>query len=437
MKVGVIGLGYVGLTLSIASALRGIKIYGIENNSATLESIQGGKAHFYEPFIDELLQLCIDRNFFVSKTFEKGQDLDAFIITIGTPLIGDDKKVNYQFLLSSLDALAACYTGKEVVILRSTISVGTTRKIVLPYLSKISGLPESKIKVAFCPERTIEGKAIEELYSLPQVIGANNSESFEMASLFFKTLTDSIIQVPSLEMAELVKLFNNTYRDVHFAMGNAFNEIAQSFGIDGYSAIEAANKGYKRSNIGLPGYVGGPCLEKDPYILSENMPNHNGKNFIINSRKYNESLEDSTLNWVKSNYSPKAIIGISGLAFKGIPETSDLRGSVAVNIARKIVLAGFKVALHDFTAKNEELADLNLGEVSTDFFELVEKAETVLIMNNSKRYLNIDKSKLEKVIGSAKYTIFDSWNILPQEIKNIEALDIKTLGNYKILEHDE
>ncbi|MEM9363423.1 MAG: nucleotide sugar dehydrogenase [Bacteroidota bacterium] len=430
MKVGIVGLGYVGLTLSIASALRGIKVFGIEKNKKTLETIKQGKAHFYEPHINEFLELCINRNLFVEDSFTENLELDGFIITIGTPLNPTTGKVNYDYLLSALESISANYSGKEWIVLRSTISVGTTRKIIIPYLAQISGVEPDKVRIAFCPERTIEGKAIEELYSLPQIVGGNNEESFELAANYFNKLTNNIVKVPSLETAELVKLFNNTYRDVHFAMGNAFNEIAQSFGIDGYLAIEASNRGYARSNIALPGYVGGPCLEKDPYILSENMPDHNGKNFVVNSRKYNESLEESVLTWVTNNFPNTTIIGMSGMAFKGVPETSDLRGSVAVNIARKIKKMGYSIFLHDYVADINEMTDLNLGDIETDFYSLVEKTSVILIMNNNPNYRTIDFDKI--IANNSRKYFLDSWNVLDGMSDEEKKISVKTLGDYMI-----
>ncbi|MGD1945402.1 MAG: nucleotide sugar dehydrogenase [Croceivirga sp.] len=430
MKVGIVGMGYVGLTLSIASALRGIKVYGVEKNKKILDSIKKGRAHFYEPHIDEFLELCINRNLFVDEGFSEDLDLDGFIITIGTPLNPQTGKVNYEYLLSALEGISKNYTGEEWVVLRSTISVGTTRKMIIPHLAKLSGKSPEEIKVAFCPERTIEGKAIEELYSLPQVIGGNNEESYELAAGYFKKLTTNIVKVPTLETAELVKLFNNTYRDVHFAMGNAFNEIAQSFGIDGYLAIEASNLGYQRSNIALPGYVGGPCLEKDPYILSENMPDHNGKNFVVNSRKYNESLEESVSEWVSSNFEKDQVIGMSGMAFKGVPETSDLRGSVAVNIARKIKSMGYEIVLHDFIADSNEMSELGLGPTENDFYKLVAKSDGILIMNNNPNYKKIDSEKI--ISENSNKHFLDSWNASSLVANSEKNILVHTLGDYKI-----
>ena len=280
-NVGVIGLGYVGLTLSIIAAKKGLNVYGIENNKDTLTSIKSGKAHFFEKGLDNALSNVLGKKLFIDEKFDKKINFDYFIFTVGSPLYPETKVHNTDYVADAIASIEDFYTGNELVILRSTVSVGVTRKIVLPLLSKISGVDQEKILLSFCPERTIEGDALSELITIPQIIGPNNEESFNKSEELFRQITPTVLRVESLEAAELVKLFNNTYRDIHFSIGNYFNEIAQSFGINGVNLIETANYQYNRSSIAKPGLVGGPCLEKDSYILVNNMVNSRGKDFVL------------------------------------------------------------------------------------------------------------------------------------------------------------
>ncbi|MEM8938854.1 MAG: nucleotide sugar dehydrogenase [Bacteroidota bacterium] len=435
MKIGIVGLGYVGLTLGIASAIKGIDVVGVEKNKKILDSLRKGKAHFYEPGINNHLNHVLNRNLKVLGGYDHTEEFDVFIITVGTPLKKGTKEPNYEYLKSAIDMIADHYSGDQVIILRSTVSVGTSNEIVIPYLKEKLNLNEDKIHVSFCPERTIEGNAINELFSLPQIIGSNNKTAYNKAEFFFREITPYIIKVDSLEAAELVKLFNNTYRDIHFAMGNAFNEIAQSFGLNGYDVIKASNQGYKRSNIALPGYVGGPCLEKDPYILSVNMPEIEGKNFVLNARRFNESLEDLVVNWVidtTENLNLERKIGISGLAFKGIPDTSDLRGSNAVNIALKLKGQGFDLEIHDYLADPYEMIDLNLGVIQQDLLKLVSNNRIILLMNNNPRYKKLDFTSIAQF--EEDKIILDSWNVFDLKTKINETVEIKTLGNFLVNE---
>lgn len=431
-NIGIIGLGYVGLTLAVVCSAKGYNVFGVEIDSNIKKNLSENKAHFFEPGIDCLINEHNKKSFHLVDKFEDDMNIEAFIVTVGTPLIENTKEPNYEYLKTAINSISNLYTGKELILLRSTVSVGTTRKVVLPLLAQLSGKPENDLLVAFCPERTIEGKAINELQELPQIIGTNNEIAMVMASEFFEKITPTLVKVDSLEAAELVKLFNNTYRDISFAIGNIFNFIAQSFNIDGTKIIEDANYGYVRSNIPMPGFVGGPCLEKDPYILTYCMDHSEENEFIINAREYNKSLEDKVVDWVKKMSMKDKKITISGLAFKGEPNTSDLRGSSAVGIAKKLKTAGYNLALHDFYAKKNELEDLNLGLVYDELHDAMQKTSILLILNNNSKYSTLI---LEELIDNKELPIkiLDVWNVLDHKyIEENKEIEIYNIGNIEM-----
>ena len=277
--------------------------------------------------------------------------------------------------------------------------------MVIPFLKELNGSDE--VFVAMCPERTIEGKAIEELRHLPQIVSGNNQRAIDRAKEIFSRITDKIIVADSLEEAELIKLYNNTYRDMNFAIGNAFCLAAQTFGIDGTRVIKHANEGYSRSRIALPGFVAGPCLEKDSYILTDNMIDCNEKNFILGARHINESLENAVVDWVQKNIgapSNENVLTLSGMAFKGRPATSDLRGSSSVNIARKLHALGYKLQLHDFAADPVELKNLNVGDVFDDLNEACRRSKVLLILNNHEKYSELRLLRADMLI-------LDAWDV--------------------------
>lgn len=313
------------------------------------------------------------------------------------------------------------YDGSQVVIIRSTVSVGTTRKVVLPLLAELSGKREEELFVSMCPERTIEGKALQELTNLPQIISGNNQTALDKARRVFEKISPCVIEAQSLEEAELAKLYCNTYRDMNFSIGNAFCLAAQSFGVDGASVIKLANAGYSRAKIALPGFVAGPCLEKDAYILTDNLPDCASKDFILTARHISESLEDLVVNWVHSHVDKNKVIALSGMAFKGRPATSDLRGSSSVNIARKLFAAGYELRLHDFVTPVEELEALHLGAVFEDLSATCEGASALLILNNHERYEEFQ-------LPESNLTVLDAW----QACKKIDSTF--TLGNFLLEE---
>lgn len=431
MRIGVIGLGYVGLTLAVAAASKGIDTYGVEVNQHIKDCLKENRAHFFEPGLNNLIARNNGKTLHVVEKFPSDTPFNAFIITVGTPLKTGEKEPNFEYIKSALKgSLKDVYDGSQLIILRSTVSVGTTRSVVIPFLADLCGKPQEDILVSMCPERTVEGKAIEELTHLPQIISGNNAASLEIAQRLFRAMTPCVVEASSLEEAELIKLFCNTYRDMTFAIGNAFCMAAQEFGIDGVSAIEHANYGYVRSKIAKPGFVAGPCLEKDAYILINNMPECDSKNFILAARKFNESLEDIVVRWVETKVgqpSDDKIVSLSGMAFKGQPETSDLRGSSSVYIARKLKAKGYRLNLHDFVALPEEMRELSLGEVYDDLQEACKGARVLLVLNNHKKYASItDHSVFHH--ANHGFEILDSWGACT-ELYYCDDIKIATLGN--------
>lgn len=433
MRAGIIGLGYVGLTLAITAAECGVDVYGVEISPHIKKCLNEDRAHFFEPGLDALIKRHNGKKFHCVETFDGIENFDVFVITVGTPLKHGEKEPNFEYIKSALKSIEHVYDGTQLVILRSTVSVGTTRNVVMPFLAEFCGKFKDDVLVAMCPERTVEGKAVEELTHLPQIISGSNESALEKAQKFFRYMTPYVIPAASLEEAELVKLYCNTYRDMTFAIGNAFCMAAQTFGVDGASVINKANQGYARSNIALPGFVAGPCLEKDAYILTNNMPECDAKDFIMNGRRFNESLEDMVVTWVKSKIgepSPEKAIALSGMAFKGQPETSDLRGSSSVYIAQKLNKLGYNLHLHDFVAIPKEMEELGLGEVYDDFYKASETASVLLILNNHKKYFDIQESK-EIVKSKNDFSILDAWSVC-RNLYNNNNIDISTLGNMLI-----
>ena len=430
MRIGIIGLGYVGLTLAVAASSKGIDVYGVEVNEYIRECLNDNHAHFYEPGLDSLIKRNNNRTLHIVDVFPKDIMYDAFIITVGTPLQEGEKKPDFQYIKSALKTIEHVYDGNQLIILRSTVSVGTTRKVVLPFLADMCGKEEKDILVSMCPERTLEGRAVDELTHLPQIISGNNIESIEMSQKLFRRMTPCVVEADSLEEAELIKLYCNTYRDMTFAIGNAFCIAAQEFKVDGLSAIEHANYGYERSNIAKPGFVAGPCLEKDAYILINNMPDCDSKEFILSARRFNESLEDIVVDWVRNKIGEpdnQKVVVLSGMAFKGYPETSDLRGSSSVYIAEKLKRVGYRMRMHDFVARLDEMTALDLGECFQDLYEACENAELLLVLNNHKKYASLENKPVFQHSQDG-FEILDAWGVCT-ELYDCEDIKISTLGN--------
>ncbi|MFH1850452.1 MAG: nucleotide sugar dehydrogenase [archaeon] len=409
-KICIVGMGYVGLTLSVVLAEKGYKVHGMEINKDVAAQLNRGKPHFHENRLDVLLKKHLNNNLTISD--DAPDDYEVFIICVGTPLDKGTKKPILDYIMRSAEATAKHLSDGSLVILRSTVPVGITRNVVKPILETAG----KKFYLAFCPERTAEGNALRELRELPQVIGGLDQDSVDLAVDLFRKVTPTTIEVSSLEAAEMVKLLNNTYRDLTFAYANEVARICEHAGLSALETIRAANLGYFRSDIPMPGFVGGACLEKDPYILAE----YSGKRgydpkLVRQAREINEALPghiaDTVSRMLSENNVTRAKVFISGFAFKGRPETDDLRGSLTIPLANELQ-RNHSVFAHDFVVKPEmlELAGYKACSIDDGFRD----ADCVIIANNHNSYQKLNFGKLLPTMKRPAL-LYDVWRIFEKD----------------------
>lgn len=426
MTVCIIGLGYVGLTLALALANCNVKVIGVDSNKKTVSSLKSGKSTISETSITELLHENFGENFVVSETIPE-QNIQTFIICVGTPL--DENKIPIiDYVTKSTEAVASKLRPNQLVILRSTVPVGTTRNVVIPILEKISGLKAgSDFHVTFAPERTAEGVALSEMRKNPQIIGGISEKSVKETSKLFEKLTPKIVPVSSLEAAEMVKLIDNSYRDVHFAYANEIALLCEKLHIDARECITKANFQYPRNSIPTPSPgVGGPCITKDPLILV-----HVAKqlgyelNLVIHSRWLNEFVPSHLASKIIKKLKEigkeikDAKIFVIGFAFKGNPETSDMRNSSTLILLRELKKHISTIYGYDPLIPSSELE--STGVIPTNVEEGFHNADCVVIMNNHKSYLSFDlKSLIQKT--SKPFVFVDCWSMFESLRKEKEVV---------------
>lgn len=434
-RVGIVGLGYVGLTLALTLADEGFTVFGLETDKKIIKSITAGKPHFHEAGLAELLQKHLRKNFHLVPDFRGPRATDVYVVCVGTPLKKDGTP-DSSHLEAAAREVGATLKRNDTVILRSTVAVGTTREIVVPILEKESGLSAgSEFLVAFAPERTVEGKALEELRALPQVVGGLNRASAESASAIFSFLTRSIVTLDSLEEAEMVKLVNNTYRETSFSLANEIALIAEKWGVAGSKVIRAANFGYERSRVPEPSPgIGGYCLTKDPQIFAASAARKGYRPALIASgsavnARMRDAIVRATLGFLKKNKIPpaRAKVLIAGFAFKGVPATSDMRGSVGVEMVRALRARGIRAVLgFDPAVLRTNIKDVGALPVSS-LNAGIARADALLIMNNNPAFAETD---IKTSIRNRKKPlfIFDGWNVLHEQ-----KLDAVPRLEYRIL----
>jgi len=338
-RVIIIGAGYVGLTLGVASARVGHEVFFVDNNPSTVLKLNQRVSTFYEAGLQESLVTLFEKRgdiaFISMNELSKATALNSsiYIISLGTP-IGADSKALLGPVEDVTQEVASYMTDTDLIILRSTVAVGTSRHLVehIPSITNLS----------FCPERTIEGKALEELSTLPQIVSGNSAIAEQMAQSYFNTITQNVIKAKNFETAELIKLASNSFRDLNFAFANLLALISNQHGVNVNELISLANFRYDRNKIALPGLVGGPCLEKDSYILAQSFQGKQSE-LLLHVRHLNELFPSKAIDFITNHgVQINTKVLVCGAAFKGKPLTSDTRGSFVFQIVQGLIDLGIQ-----------------------------------------------------------------------------------------------
>ena len=208
-RVAVVGLGYVGLTLSVALAKKGVTVLGYDREPRVVGALQTGRPHLYEPGVAEELPALLEERLRVISELPR-EPVDGAVLCVSTPVDPVTREPVLEPLRDAACAVAAAFESDTLVVVRSTVPVGASRAVVLPELVARWG----RARLAFCPERTIQGQALRELEELPQIVGGLDGPSRDAAAALFRRLTPRIVPVSSLEAAEMVKLINNCHTDL-------------------------------------------------------------------------------------------------------------------------------------------------------------------------------------------------------------------------------
>ncbi|MDI6828934.1 MAG: nucleotide sugar dehydrogenase, partial [Armatimonadota bacterium] len=287
----------------------------------------------------------------------------------------------------------------------------------------------------YCPERTMEGKALQELKELPQIVAGIDKQSEDKAVEIFSKVTSTVVRVESLEAAELLKLVDNAWRDLIFAFANEVALLSEKYGINGSKLIKAANLGYPRNNIPVPGFAGGACLSKDPYILTESALNKGYEmKFPVLTRTINERFTEHAAEKVKEKLASlnkevkRAKIFILGIAFKGEPETDDVRGSPTLDLVEYLneKYGCTEIYGHDFTVPSGKIKRLGIEPCSIE--EGFKDADCIIVMTAHRLHYELDIEGLLSLVKKPA-VFFDGWGMFNREdIETIEGIIYTGIG---------
>lgn len=346
-KLCVLGLGYIGLPTASTFATHGIRVVGVDVNPEVITTLKNGGLHIHEPGLRTLVQAALGSgNLVVS---EKPEPADAFIIAVPTPFY-DDKRADLRAVRAAAESILPYLRRNNLVLLESTSPPRTTVDLLVPVLERSGMRAGEDFYLAYSPERVLPGQILRELIENARIVGGINRASAEAARDLYGIFVRGDILLTDATTAEMVKLMENTTRDVNIAIANEFSRLADRFGVDVWEAIELANR-HPRINILRPGPgVGGHCISVDPWFLVEAAPDLTP--LILTSRRVNDSQPQFVVDLIqRAFYSVSASdvsgkqVAVLGLAYK--PDVDDLRESPAIEVARLLVKAGAKVRAYE------------------------------------------------------------------------------------------
>jgi UDP-N-acetyl-D-mannosaminuronic acid dehydrogenase len=408
-------MGRVGLPLALSFSSKGVKVFGVEKNKSTLKLLKEKRPPFYEAGLQEALEKSQGSIFFESYDSFSFEQCHIIIIAVGTPL-----NENFMPNMSSIEDVikSICRTSKNdsIIILRSTLVPGTTEKRIQPLIRQLG----KSLHVAVCPERIVEGNAMKEIATLPEIVGADDQDTGNIVRELFLLLGESKkITITNTKTAEAAKIFNNVYRYVTFALANEFALVSEKIGIDAREAIELANRGYPRGPIPMPGPAAGPCLRKDGFFL----PNMSNDSLTRLAWFLNESITVHIIETIEKAYDNICgkKIGVLGKTYKA--DVDDTRDSLAIKLIEELrIKKGAEVISYD--------------PYTTNFSTLQEvlNSEILILAVNHSVFNKINEDMLKNV----KF-IYDVWGQLSHldlsshEIKYVALGKIETWSHKKSL----
>jgi len=385
-KICVLGLGYIGLPTASTFATHGLHVVGVDINQQILDTLRNGGLHIHEPGLRTVVEAAIrSGNLSVS---DKPEKADAFIIAVPTPFYADKngsydgkayKLADMRAVTSAAEAIVPVLRKGNLVVLESTSPPLATQDLVAPILEK-SGLKAGvDFHLAYSPERVLPGQILRELIENARVIGGITPQASQAGKDLYSIFVKGEIFLTNATTAEMVKLMENTYRDVNIAIANEYSRLSAHFGIDVWEAIAIANR-HPRVKILNPGPgVGGHCISVDPWFFVEKAPELT--KLIYSARQVNDGQPHFVL-----ELSNKALGGVKGkkiaalgLAYK--PDVDDLRESPAIEVVHLLQEAGAMVKSYEPFKPDADLPGI---QIESELIAALADVDGIILLVNHK-----------------------------------------------------
>ena len=388
LTVGVVGLGYVGLPLSVEIARSGLRVVGFDVDSETVDGINGGASHVEDVTEEELAGVLATGRLEATTDMVRLAECDVISISVPTPL-SKTRDPDVSFVLAASEAVAVALHPGQLVVLESTTYPGTTREVLLPVLERTGFVVGEDFFLCFSPERVDPGNEVWKTKNTPKVIGGMTPVCTEAGLAVYERFIDTMVAVSSTEAAEMVKILENTFRAVNIALVNEVALIADRLDVNVWEVIEAAATkpfGFMKFMPG-PG-LGGHCIPVDPQYLAWKMRTLDYRTrFIELASEINAEMPEFVVGKVRAalNAGKKAVNGsrilVLGVAYKR--DVDDIRESPALDIIGLLAADGADVAYHDSFVSELAEEDLLLSSVALTDQALTEADVVVIVTDHT------------------------------------------------------
>jgi UDP-N-acetyl-D-mannosaminuronic acid dehydrogenase len=394
--VSVIGLGRVGLPLALTFADRGLRVLGIDKDSERLGALRDGRMPFAEPGADELLARAGDR-LALSERAADAARADAIVLTVGTPTFSHIE-IDMGDVRSVLDDLLPLITPGHLLVLRSTVAPGTT-EFAAGYLEKHRGFAVGEdIFVAHVPERIAAARFLQEIGTLPCIVGGVGAASGSRAAELFSVFGAPIVQTTPVQ-AELAKIWANILRYATFALPNLLMMDCERYDANVFEVIDLINRDYPRGGMAAPGFTAGTCLRKD-FAFSEERSSAPG--MLLAVSRVNESVPSFLVDGVRRRLGGSSLrerkVAVLGLAFKR--DTDDERDSLSHKLVRLLERELADVAVHDPL----------IATPTQDLESAVADADVVVVATNHTVYSEPATLATVLTLAQDDAVVVDPWN---------------------------
>ncbi|QJB69765.1 UDP-N-acetyl-D-mannosamine dehydrogenase [Parasphingorhabdus halotolerans] len=425
-SVCVLGLGYIGLPTAAVIARSGCPVVGVDVTEHVVDTINSGKIHIEEVDLDGLVQGVVARG--TLRASLHVEPADVFVIAVPTPF-GDNHVPDTSYVMDAATNVAAALKAGDTIILESTSPVGTTEKMrdliakLRPDL-KIPGIVDEipDISIAYCPERVLPGKILEELIQNDRSIGGITPRCARKALGFYRRFVRGELVTTTARAAEMTKLVENSYRDVNIAFANELSIVADQMDLDVWEVIRLANR-HPRVNILQPGPgVGGHCIAVDPWFIIHSAPDHTP--LIRIAREVNDGKIDHVLERASQMIDelPHRSVACFGLAFKA--NIDDFRESPALKIAVKLARRyGSRIKIVEPYASELPAAFEDTGAELIDIDQALETCPIMITLTDHDVFKSIP---LEE---RANKVVYDTRGIWPDQPDNLQAIEVVRLAS--------